>query len=194
MRELSKRGEKFYSKWEERRKKKWLYIFLHGSVYWGLTVAIASFLWSNHFDFENMQLSRLVTSIVVFGVGGLGFGLWQFKRVDSFYLGLNDNDEIQKGIQKIQSGLTWSYENLKISQDENETLIVQNELFWFEKANVTPEEINGCFNLIMDDYNRLQKNPDFEKFLKNRNVKVQLFDNSGTIVPLIEKTIKNNAL
>lgn len=190
MKETSKRGEIFYSQWEERRKKKWLYIFLHGSVYWGLTTAIISFLLSSHFDFESMQLSRLLISVIVFGIGGLGFGLWQFNKVDSIYLGLNDNDKIQKGIQDIKSGLTWNYENLKISQDESETIIIQNELFWFEKANITPAEINECFNLIMDDYSRLNKNPDFDLFSKNKKVKVQVFDNSGIEKPLIEKIIK----
>ncbi len=194
MKESSKRGEIFYSQWEELRKKKWFYIFLHGSVYWGLTVAIASFLWSSNFEFENMHLSRLLTSIIVFGIGGLGFGLWQFNRIDSIYLGLNDNDKIQKGIQDIKSGLTWNYENLKISQDESETIIIQNELFWFEKASVTSVEINECFKLIMDDYSRLQKNPDFDLFSKNKKAKVQVFDNSGIAKPLIEKIIKNNAL
>ena len=40
MKELSKRQQKFYSQWEERRKKKWLYVFLHGTVYWGVFMAI----------------------------------------------------------------------------------------------------------------------------------------------------------
>ena len=76
--------------------------------------------------------------------------------MDVAYLGANDNDKIQERIQKIKSGLTWNYENLKLLQDERETIVVQNELFWFDETNVTPTVMSGCcFNLIMVDYNRL---------------------------------------
>ena len=190
MKEVSKKGEQFYSQWEKQRKKKWQYIFLHGSVYWGLPVAIISFLLNSHFKLENMQISKLVSSIIVFGIGGIGYGLWLFKRIDSVYLGLNDNDKIMKGIQELQSGLIWNYENLKISQDQNEMIIVQNELFWYEKVNLSTGELNECFNLIIDDFRRLQKNSDFGEFAKNKKVKIQVFDNSANEVPLIEKMIK----
>lgn len=42
----------------------------------------------------------------------------------------------------------------------------------------------------MDDFRRLQKNPDFEEFLKNKEVTIQIFDNSENEMPLIEKRIK----
>ena len=34
MKEKSEKEENFYLEWEKRRKKKWLYVFLHGSIYW----------------------------------------------------------------------------------------------------------------------------------------------------------------
>lgn len=190
MKEISKKGEQFYSQWEKQRQKKWQYIILHGTIYWGLTVAIASFLINSHFEIENMQVSRLISSVVAFGIGGIGVGLWQFKRMDSIYLGLNDNDKIKTGIKDIESGQIWNYENLKISQDNEGTLIVQNELFWYEKSNLSQTELNECFNLIMDDFRRLQKNPEFEEFSKNKEVTIQIFDNSESEMPLIEKRIK----
>jgi hypothetical protein len=190
MKEIGKKEEKFYSEWEEYRKKKWRYIIVHGSVYWGFTVAIVSFLLNSHLELENMQISKLIALIIVFGIGGIGFGLWQFKRIDSIYLGLNDNDKIVKGIQELQSGLIWNYENLKISKDKNGMIIVQNELFWYAKANLSAEILNECFNLIIDDFQRLQKNSNFNKFAKNRNVMIQMFDNSGNEMPLIEEILK----
>lgn len=193
MKELNRKEERFYYKWEKRRKKKWLYIFLHGSVYWGFSVAIMSFLLNNRFSFENMQFTKLLISIIVFGVGGLGYGLWLFTTIDSTYLSLNDNDKIKKGIQEIKSGLTWSYENLKILQDESKALIVQNELFWFDDENVTPNELNECFKLIMDDYNRLQKDSDYYDFSKNKKTIIQVFNNSKE-KPLMEMIMKNNSL
>ena len=190
MKESRENGELFYSQWEKRRKKKWQYIFLHGSVYWGFTVAIISFLLNSQFKVEDMQLSKFISSIIVFGIGGIGFGLWQFKRIDSVYLGLNVNNKITKGLQEIQSGQIWRYENLKISQDKNEMIIVQNELFWYEKVNLSAEELNECFKLIMDDFRLLQKNSEFGEFAKNKKVKIQVLDNSGNELPLIEKMIK----
>ena len=190
MKESRENGELFYSQWEKRRKKKWQYIFLHGSVYWGFTVATISFLLNSQFKVEDMQLSIFISSIIVFGIGGIGFGLWQFKRIDSVYLGLNVNNKITKGLQEIQSGQIWRYENLKISQDKNEMIIVQNELFWYEKVNLSAEELNECFKLIMDDFRLLQKNSEFGEFAKNKKVKIQVLDNSGNELPLIEKMIK----
>lgn len=139
---------------------------------------------------EYMQISRLISSLVVFGIGGIGIGIRQFKRMDTIYLGLNDNDKIKEGIKDIESGQIWNYENLKISQDKEKTIIVQNELFWYEKANLTPVELNECFNLIMDDFRRLQKNPEFEGFSKSKKVTIQVLDNSENEMPLIEKRIK----
>ena len=189
MKGKSEKEESFYLKWEERRKKKWQYVFLHGSIYWGVPSAITLFLLSSNFSLENMQFSKLLISIVVFAIGGLGFGLWLFNTMDKAYLGANDNDKIKEGIQKIKSGLTWSYENLKLLQDESDTLVVQNELFWFDDANVTPTVMNECFNLIMVDYNRLQRNAGFSEFSKDKKVLIQMFDNSGNDKPLIEKVV-----
>lgn len=44
-----------------------------------------------------------------------------------------------KGIQELQSGLIWNYKNFKISLEENGVIIVQNELFWYEKVNLSAE-------------------------------------------------------
>lgn len=191
MKELSKKGEAFYLKWEERRKKKWQYIFLHGSVYWGLPIAIVLFLFNSHFTIENMQWSKLILSIIVFGIAGIGFGFWQFKRMDAIYWGLNDNDKVQKGVQVLESGQSWHYENLKISLTKDENLIIQNELFWHEKKELSSEELNECFKLIMNDLRRLQRNPEFDEFSKSKKIKVQVFDNTEREKPLIEKVIKN---
>lgn len=191
MKEVGKKGELFYSKWEVQRRKKWQYVFRYGVVYWGLTVAIVSFLLNSHFKIENMQIPRLISSIIAFGIGGIGFGLWQFKRMDSIYLGLNDTDKIKTGIKDIETGQTWNYENLKVSQDNEGRLVIQNELFWYEKANLSTTELNECFNLVMDDFRRLQKNPDFEEFSKSKEITIQIFDNSENEIPLIEKKLNN---
>ena len=188
MRELSKKGEKFYSQWEERRKKKWRYIFLHGSVFWGLTMAIPMFLWTTHFEIEQMQLSRLFSAIIIFGVGGIGVGLRQYNRIDKMYLDLNDDEDIFKGIEKLNLGQVWEYENLKIRKVNPDTLLIQNELFWFKELEAA-ERINECFNMVMGDFQRILKNRDFSEFAKNHKLRIQIFDNSESAIPLIDKLL-----
>jgi len=190
MKELNKKQEEFYSKWEERRKKKWQYAFLHGSVYWGIPVAIVSFLLNSDFQIENMQISSLIISIILFGIGGLIFGLLQFKTVDSVYKGLDDSDEINEGIQKLQHGQTWSYENLKICQDKGNSLIVRNDLLWQDKEINSIEKNNDFLEQNINDFRRLQKNSNFKHFTKSKEVKIQLFNNGDNENPLLEKTIK----
>jgi len=101
MKETSKKGEQFYRRWAEQIEKKWLYVFLHGSIYWGIPVAIFTYLWSAHFEFDKGSILKFLTSSGLFMIAGLWFGLSQFKRIDSIYSGLNDEAEIRKGIQTI---------------------------------------------------------------------------------------------
>ncbi|WP_289054117.1 YrzE family protein [Carboxylicivirga marina] len=190
MKELSKKQEEFYSKWEERRKNKWQYAFLHGSVYWGIPIAIVSFLLNSDFQIENMQISRLIISLILFGIGGLIIGLWQFKTVDSVYKGLDDSDVINEGIQKLHQGQTWDYENLKICQDKGNSLIVRNDLLWYDKEINSIEKNDEFLEQIISDFRRLQKNSKFKDFSKSKEVKIQLYDNDSDEKLLLEKTIK----
>ena len=191
MKNVSKKKKIFYNQWEEQRKKKWQYIFLHGSVYWLSSTAFVSLLLIINSNLKDIPISMLIPSIIILGIAGISLGLLDFNRIDSIYLELkNENDEIMKGIQKIKSGLIWNYKNLKISLDKNKMIIVQNELFWYEKENLSSEVLNESFNLIMDDFRKLQKKSDFSEFAKNKKVKIQVFDNSANKTPLIEKVIK----
>ena len=189
MKELNKKGENLYRLWEKQREKKWLYVFVHGSIYWGVPVAIGTFLLSTHFEIDNMSISKLILSIVLFMLGGLGFGLSQFNRIDNIYLGLNDDNEIKKGIQAIETGNNWNYENLIINKEVDETLTIQNQLFWFEEKDITSKKIEECFNLVYEDYQRLKKNKDFDHFMSNRKVRIQIRDNSDKETLLMEKLI-----
>lgn len=93
MKELSKKGENFYQLWEKQREKKWNYVFVHGSIYWGLPMAIGAFLINSQFEIGNMSISKLLISIVVFMIGGLGYGLSQFRIS---YSGLKKKRLLQK--------------------------------------------------------------------------------------------------
>ena len=187
MKELNKKSEDFFLRWEKQRKKKWFYVFLHGSIYWGLPVAVGTFLLNSQFELEKMSVPHLLISLVVFMCGGLGLGLSQFKRTDNIYLEVNNVNEIRKGIQLIESGGYWNNENLLIKKEADETLTIQNQLFWFEEKDITSKKIEECFNLINEDYQRLKKNKDFEHFISNRKVRIQILNNSVKGTLLMEK-------
>ncbi|MFT3752294.1 MAG: hypothetical protein QM800_05260 [Paludibacter sp.] len=135
MKELNSKQEKFYSRWKDRRNKKFTYIFLHGTIYWGLPLGVLMFLLQCHFRTENMNLSGFITSIILFGIGGFFWGLNQYNGIDKTYLELNNDKEIADGIKKLETGGAWDYENLAIIKENKETLIVKNKLFWLDDTN-----------------------------------------------------------
>jgi adenine-specific DNA methylase len=62
-------------------------------------------------------------------------------------------------------------------------------LFWFEGEDISSAKLNECFNMVLGDFQRLQKDKDFNDFTIGKKVKIQIFDNSGSDIPLIEKII-----
>lgn len=168
-------------------------MLLYGVVYYGLPVGVGVFLVSNGFRFEDFDVSKLVVFLLVFGILGIGTGLREFKRIDSMYMGLNDDVEINKGIQALLSGQRWEYENLILSIDKDGTIVVRNALFWLDQASPLAEEINGCLNQLMDDVARLRLHAGFSDLARTRNVTVQVFDNSAGERPLVEKALAKDA-
>lgn len=188
MEELITREERFYKKWEEKRKNKWLYVFLHGTVYWGLLMSITLFLWHSDFKIENMHFSELFIMFIIFGIGGIPIGLIQFNKLDKKYLN-KDNADIITGIKKLKGGKIWEYENLIITNLDNETLVLRNKLFWFDKSEDLNAKLNECFDSIVTDYKRLNKVAEFEKFSKKFKVRIQVFESLDNETPLIDRLI-----
>jgi hypothetical protein len=65
----------------------------------------------------------------------------------------------------------------------------RNELFQFEEEGNSSAKLNECFNMVLGDFQRLQKDKGFNDFIADKKVRIQIFDNSGSIIPLIEKII-----
>ncbi len=184
------RSEKFISKWEKQRQQKWMYAFVHGSLYWGLPTAVLSYLLIYAFDFQSMDLWRFVIYAIMFLIVGFGFGYFQFKRNESAYLDLTDGSMIRKGILDLKSGHPWTYENISISLDPNNTLNLGNVLFWHNDKDNTAFNPDDCIQNIMEDYQKLQKNKDFRDFSSGKSLKVSVFDNSSDKKPIAEKIIE----
>ena len=189
MKDLTEKGEKFYTRWEEHRKKKWYYAFLNGSVYWGLSMALIIFLLHSQFQFENMKWSELLVYVIFFGIGGIFNGLREFRRIDRVYLSLNDDEEISKGVQGLKSGKEWNYENLLVLNVKDENLTIRNEFFWFDNRISSSEKSDECFQAVYNDFMRLRKNQEFEDYIKNKHVVIQIVDNPESPVPLVEKIV-----
>jgi len=189
MKELSVKGERFVTRWKKQRTKKWQYAFIHGSIYWGLPVVITLFLIDSQFQVENIQLTKLLTWVPLYVIGGFFFGLYQFRKIDGIYLSVCDDDDIHNGIIVIESGNTWNYENLQINKINDKTLVVKNKLFWFEDSDVSTDKLNECFNMVMSDFQRLKKNLLFKDYSDNYEVRLQVFDNSDKDIPLTDRII-----
>jgi len=191
MKEQNQRQSMFNKNWEKQRKNKWLYIFLFASIYWGFPTAIISYLLKIDFKFDTFQFTEFLKSLLTFIIVGFVFGYWQFKKNETIYLQFNDDDEIKKGIENLKLGTNWSYENICIHPENENTLIIRNELFWYEEKGLTIEKLNECFNLFYSDFQRLQKNIIFDNFSRNKKIRIQIVDNSGNNIPLVEKIIQS---
>ena len=91
MKELNKKGEQFLKRWEKRRENKWLNVFLHGSVYKGLIVAIITSLLISNLRSEEMSLPEFLIYAILLMITGFLVELWQFGVVDTMYLDLIDD-------------------------------------------------------------------------------------------------------
>ncbi|HEY3370682.1 MAG TPA: hypothetical protein VGK10_07535 [Prolixibacteraceae bacterium] len=189
MKETSKKEEAYYKKWEITRERKWLYLLVNGSVYWGLPMTIGLFLVQTNFSIENMHLASFLKLLALFMAVGLAEGWRQFKRIDAIYVSLMDKQEIDKGMAALRLGEKWNYENLSIFKDADQTLTIQNQLLWLEDDDRDVEKLKETLNVVYEDYQRLEKHVNFEQFMGNQKVKIQLVDNSGKENLLMEKLI-----
>ena len=194
MKELSKKGEKFNTRWEKRREKKWRFVIIQGLYHtiWGLILIVLVFIWNGKFETENLNLLNFFYLLPILFIFGIFNGLRDFKRNEKRYIDLlnaKDKDEevIMKGIQSLKAGKPWSYESLKIQTETDESLLIQNELFWFDEQVTSSEKLEECYQAVYGDFQRLQKNQNFKEYAKNRKVTIQIFDNSPGNIPLLEK-------
>lgn len=175
MKELSKKEELFYNQWEMRRKNKWRYVLIQAILYWGLPFSVGMILISG-----KLTIEKFLISIVIFGIGGLFVVLRFYKQTDKKYLSIHDDDEIVRGLQELKKGGSWNYENLKIHSEAGDSLIIQNALFWFDDSEASQKKLDECYSIIKEDFKRLQKNKDFEFFTRNKKIKIQVIDNTGS--------------
>ena len=184
---MEKMKDDFYSKWEKQRKKKLLYVFLHGSIYLGLPIGTLIYLLKNNFMIENLDFSDYIEKIVFSAIVGFVIVLLYFNRQDKIFL--DNNFDIIEGIKRLKTGMNWKYENLIITNVNNETLVVKNKLFWFDKSEDLSEKSKECYNTIFSDYEQLKKDKEFDEFSKKYKVRIQIYDVLNSEKPLIDQAI-----
>jgi hypothetical protein len=184
---MAKGNGDFYTSWQEKRKKKWQYVFLHGTVYLGLTLGILMFLLKNNFQIERMHYPDFIEKIITSVITGFVIVLLDFNRRDKIYL--NGNLDILNGIKTLKEGRVWKYENLRITNVNNETLVVRNKLFWFDKKDDQHEKTTECFHAVVEEYQQLKKDKGFEKFSKGYKVRAQIFEVMDNETPIIDREI-----
>jgi hypothetical protein len=190
MQNLIHKQTDFYQSWGVQRKYKWRYIFLHGSVLWGISVALAIILGEKIFSSESRTLYSAVIMISFFMVGGLFVGNKQFKQKEMIYDGLVANDnEIGKGATILENEKNWSHENLIFTLTDHQTVIVRNKLFWLSNNQPTPGEADDCLFTMLEDVTRLRKNKILGSFLESKKIILQLFNNEDSVNPIAEKCI-----
>jgi len=187
MKELTEKQEKFIVKWKERRKKKFLYIIQN--IYWGIPLGIVIYFSLNHFKLGDFDLIRFLIAFTFFVINGLYHGQKQYNLLEKAYLKTVDNEDVLSGIRILEAGKVWNYENLIITKEDNETLIVKNKLFWLDDSNALSENLDECLNIVMKDFERLKMNSDFDVFSSEFKVRIQVYNNSEKVNPLIEMSI-----
>jgi len=189
MTELNNKQTDFCIRWEKRRQKKVRYVFLHGVVYWGLPMGVVLYFVLNQFKTENMDLSKFQTTLTIAAIAGLFYGISQYNKLEKIYLKICDDEDILQGIELVEAGKVWNYENLVVSKQDAETLVVKNKLFWLDDSDALSKNLDECLNIVMKDFERLKKDPEFDLFSSEYKVRVQVFDNSEKVTPLIEMTL-----
>jgi len=183
-------NSEFYKKWSVQREYKWKYIFVHGSVLWGISVSITIMLGEKIFGSESRTLSSAIIMIAFFMAAGLFVGNSQFKQKEKLFEGLVAAEQlIGEGATILEVEKEWSHENLTFTLADNQTVLVRNKLFWLSDNQPTSTQVDDCMVSMSEDVTRFRENKIFGKFLENKKIKLQLYNNEDKIHPIAEKTL-----
>ncbi|MEI7830992.1 MAG: hypothetical protein WCI31_14540 [Prolixibacteraceae bacterium] len=189
MQELSPKQSRFFNKWTIQRKNKWQYRFLHGSVYW-MILGLIIILTTENFKLADINPLVLLLKLSIFAGVGLLIGNNNYKSREAIYQKyLLEDDVIGEGVLTLIKEKIWTFENLTLTCNEDELLVIRNNLFWLNSENPNATQLNDCINVMLEDVKRLQGNISFQSFFKGKKIKIQLFNNLDRANPLIEKQL-----
>ena len=89
----TEREQKFITTWEKQRKQKWKYLFIHGSLRWGVTTAVLITLTDIFGLDEIFNLKHTLVRILAFMIVGITFGFYSFNQRENRYKALMNETE-----------------------------------------------------------------------------------------------------
>ena len=85
MRPASKREKIYFQNWEEKKKNKFRFCLIRGTLYWGIPTGLTISLVTPLLNSEPYRIVEIALSTIIFGITGLGYGYWELKFKDKRY-------------------------------------------------------------------------------------------------------------
>ena len=179
----------FYKKWTIRRTNKWGYILLLG-ILQGIAMGLLILLAEEILLKPTFNPSQFLVKILFFALLGIVLAHRNFdineKRYHTF---LAEDKKVEEGVAILEKEKRWEHENLLFMLEPADLLIIRNKLFWLENEQPTAAQLNKCMKILGDDLMRLKQNPTFSRFMENKTIKLQLFNNLGQTHPIASDQI-----
>jgi len=174
----------FYKKWTIRRTNKWGYILYLG-ILQGIAIGLLILLTEAILLKPSFNPSQLLVKLLFFTLLGIvlahrNFGLNE-KR---YYTCLAQDKKVEEGVAILEKEKRWEHENLLLILESADLLIIRNKLFWLENDQPTSLQQKNCMKILGDDLMKLKQNQIFSRFIENKRIELQLFNNLDHTHPI----------
>ena len=184
MKELTKESSGFYEKWTLRRKNKWGYIFYLGT-FQGIAIGLLNLLVEVILLKSSFNPSQFLAKLLFFTLLGIVLALRNFDINEKRYHScLAQDKKVDVGVAILEKEKRWEHENLTLTLEAGDLLLIRNKLFWLEDDQPTASQLSDCMKILGDDLIRLKQNKAFSSFLKDKQIRLQLFNNLDQTHPI----------
>ena len=174
----------FDQKWTLRRKNKWGYIFYLGT-FQGIAIGLLILLIEVILLKSSFNPSQFLVKLLFFTLLGIvlahrNFGINE-KRYQSC---LVQDQNVDQGVILLGKEKRWEHENLTLTLESENLLLIRNKLFWLEDERPTARQVDDCMKTLGDDLMKLKQNKAFSSFIKDKKISLQLFNNLDQLHPI----------
>ncbi len=184
MKELSAGPSGFYEKWTVHRTNKWRYILFLGT-FQGIAIGLLILLIEVILLKSSFNPSQFLVKLLFFTLLGIvlahrNFGINE-KRYHSC---LAQDKKVDEGVAILEKEKRWEHENLTLTLEAGNLLLIRNKLFWLEDDRPTARQVDDCMKNLGEDLMRLKQNKAFSSFLEDKQIRLQLFNNLDQTHPI----------
>ena len=177
MKEFTNDTASSYEKWTIRRKNKWGYILYLGTLQ-GIAIGLLILLVEEILQKAPFHLSQFLLKLLFFTLLGIvlahrNFGINE-KR---FQTCLVQDKKVDEGVITLEKEKRWEHENLTLTLESEDLLLIRNKLFWLEDERPTARQVGDCMKTLGDDLMKLKQNKAFSSFIEDKRIKLQFFNN-----------------